>query len=412
MHYYFDVKQPMFRGFTLVNAVMQETYNKRASRAEILQAVNDAALNTIISYFELTRAEGIYANHEELGREAARLLDQSERRKTKGIISEIEYLNVRSLVGEIEQEKEALLGDREVAAIELKKNLRLPPDEPIEIEPVYDTGSYDPKRLEEKGREREEEAGKIKIREARTLDDFIVLAYQHRPDLKMEENKLTATRYAEKIAKGGWLPRSDLSLKMGQDAQTLRPAFERPPFKNEWSVMVETSWNLAGNTLKHNYSNTDTPPSFTTFQGSSGTTRLNNTFSAQLLDGLKQYADVHQAKAQTAEQLKAYEDMEQQTVRDVVEAFYKYRSSLIRLRATAAGMEYRRRGAALSLLKLGKNEIQISEYLEALRELAIQRDDYQTAMADYFDSKAKLNHAVGIQNFVPVDDLADVRMSK
>ena len=68
------------------------------------------------------------------------------------------------------------------------------------------------------------------------------------------------------------------------------------------------------------------------------------------------------------------------------------------------GLDYRTRSLELSKFKLDKNEIEVSEYMGSLQDFTEERDEFHNAMSDYFLSKADLNHAVGIQDFVPVKE--------
>jgi outer membrane protein TolC len=416
--YNFELKQPLFHGFTLVNTVLQENFNRKASRAEIEKAIQQAVFDALSYYFAFNKANEIYKNHVVYAKDAERLASQTEERKEKGLISEIEYLAVQSKYADILEIKELLYSDREIAALDLKKTLRLPPQETIDIEPVYDYSAYQLDRITVFGKTASREAGEAKLTDARTLDDFIVLAYKNRPDLKMEYNKLMANRYAEKATKGGWLPQSDMIMKLGQVRQGYIGADQTgqdyPPFdfNRDYSLGIVTSWNVGGNTLKHEYNNVQAAPTVTQFQGAEGSTKVANTFTAQLLNGLKQFADVRQAQLQVLEQLNIYDETERAAIKEVVEAFYKYRSTLVKLQSASAGLNYYKRSLDLAKLKLDKNDIQISEYMESLQDLIERRDQFHNAMGDYFIAKAQLNHAVGIENFIPFQEILNSETQK
>jgi outer membrane protein TolC len=409
MEYAFELNQPLFKGFALVNTVLKEKYNRKASIAEIHKAVNEAVYDALLAYFELTRATLVYQSHAEMVKAAQKYVKMSAEKKGQGLISEIEHLNVQSIYADIASEKEILNGDKEVADLELKKALRIPPQEHIEILPLYNYSSADLESIKDFGSRVEQEASELRLGSQKTLDDYLILAYQHRSSLKMEESKLIANRYSEKIKRGKYLPEADLSMKMGRTSQYVRQKLEKdpPPFKPDWMINVILSWNLGGNTVKYEYTNTQSAPSVTEFRGGGGKQQLRNTLTYNLLDRLRDYADVKQAELDTLEQLRTYDDTERQVVQEVVEAFYNYRAAVARLRSASKGLDYQSRSAELSKLKLDKNEIEISEYLESLRDFASQRSDFHDAMADYFFSKADLNHAVGIQNFVPIQQLIE-----
>ena len=412
----FDMKQPLFQGFSLVNSVLKVKHNRKAAIEEIQEAVNTAIYDTMLAYFELTRANLVYQNHVDLAEASQRYTEMSDRKKKEGLISEIENLNVQKIHAEVLSERETLWGEKETAALELKKVLRINPQTKINVAPLYGTDSENLKLIENFGREVKIEAGKLKFGDEATLDDFLILAYEHRPDLKVEENLLIANRYAEKAVKGKWLPTSELTLNMGQKRDFMYSGVNpdgspriTPPFGRDFKLMIVNKWNLGGSTMEHNFTREQTAPSVTTFQGGQGTTKTYNSFSAALLDNLEQFEDVKQAELDTVEQLEAYDSAEREAVREVVEAFYGYRSAIIKLQAITKGLDYHERSVQLSKLKLDQNEIQLSEYMETLQDLTTQRDEYHNAMADYFFAKADLNHAVGLQDLVPIHELIDLK---
>ena len=134
-------------------------------------------------------------------------------------------------------------------------------------------------------------------------------------------------------------------MNVGKTAQGFRakPIDAPDKFKQDWELKMETTWNFFGSTAKHEYQRKQTSPSVTDFQGRSGTTKSVNTWTFEILNALEQFADVEEAKMDTAEQLEIYEDTERQVVQEVIEAYYNYNAALIKLRSASVGLDYKKR---------------------------------------------------------------------
>ncbi len=54
--------------------------------------------------------------------------------------------------------------------------------------------------------------------------------------------------------------------------------------------------------------------------------------------------------------------------------------------------------------RLDNNEIEISEYLQSEIDLLREKSELHNALKDYFTAKAALNRAVGIRDFLPIEE--------
>jgi len=68
-------------------------------------------------------------------------------------------------------------------------------------------------------------------------------------------------------------------------------------------------------------------------------------------------------------------------------------------------LEYRKRLRDFSEHRLSKKEIELSEYLQAETDLVREKAELHKALKDYFSARAALNHAVGIQNFLSMQNI-------
>ena len=66
--------------------------------------------------------------------------------------------------------------------------------------------------------------------------------------------------------------------------------------------------------------------------------------------------------------------------------------------------QYRQKLVQVAQNRLQKAEIEISEYLQAELDLAEERARLDRALADLFKAKSKLNRAIGIRDFLPMEE--------
>jgi len=86
----------------------------------------------------------------------------------------------------------------------------------------------------------------------------------------------------------------------------------------------------------------------------------------------------------------------------VKQAYYDYQKAVIQVNSTVKRLEYRKRLRDFAEYRLGKKEVEISEYLQAESDLVREKAELHKALKEYFSAKAALNHAVGIRDFLNV----------
>ena len=242
------------------------------------------------------------------------------------------------------------------------------------------------------------------------MTKLIDLSYGHRPELQVEAAKLQATRLAERVRWGEFLPKAFLSYDFGALGDAYDPATPgspadtsaKPVLKNQWQLMLEMNWNLGGNKVGYTYSRDYRAPNLAAYGGGTNTFIRKNTLDFGVLDGLDAFVNVKQAEVDKLNQVVELEKAEKQVLQDVKQAYYDYQKALIQVNSTVKRMEYRKRLRDFSEYRLSKKEIEISEYLQAESDLVRERAELHKALKEYFSAKAALNHAVGIQDFLNV----------
>lgn len=396
-HWRMKFRIPVFRGGVLWNSLFLEMANLETAKREYDQAVSDLIADVSEGYFEYERAQNVMRDQETLMKKAEEQKKISDQKYEAKIISEIEKLNSDSLYSQAKYDLETAQQEVEIAKLELLKYLNLQQDDPIAVTSLY--------RLEDFKVESLKKGSVITGKSESDLNHLIELAYQNRSDLQVEASKLKATQYAYRVVLGQRLPQFDMLVEFGELAEAFIVDTEDPNHQHEFRFGMEMTWPLLGNTLKYTYDHDQRAPSVTQFQGGTGTRTRSNAFSAQLLDDMGQFSTMIDAKIDNLEQIVELEKTERDVIREVKEAYFNFNKALIQVESSHTRMGYRERLAKLAKHRLDQNEIQISEYIQAEMDYTEERGLLYKALSEFFVSKAKLNKAIGIKDYLPVQAL-------
>jgi len=421
------LKQPVFRGGILWNSVLKEKATLKQNARERDQIISDLVQEVSQAYFEYQRTLLVTEERKGVLDEVNKYGAISLKKWDAKIISEIEYLNVQSLVSQLEYDYQSAIQELELARLELQKFVELDSEDDLDIVRLYDMKSIlqppaagiksasgkdgKQKKVALKDIPMRSPVTEIKIQKPEALLD---IAYQNRPELQMAAARLRAARLEEKIQWGATLPEVNVIINTGKDAQSFNPLFDEfgnntnggtfnPSWRMQYSIGMEFKWNLAGNTTEYTFTNEQRPPSVSTFQGGSGSQTTTNLWKMNLLDGLDVFANTKSAEIDKLEQVVELDKAEKEVIKSVKEAYYDFQRASIQLKSGIQRLTYRERLLRLSKHRLGKNEVEISEYLQAVQEFLNQKVEVHKTLADYYAAKAKLNRAVGRRDFLPLD---------
>lgn len=400
-HWRMKFRIPVFRGGVLWNTLFLEMSNLEVAKREYDKAISDLVAAVSQAYFEYERAQNVFRDQKTLMERAKEQKHISDQKYEAKLISEIEKLNSDSLFSQAQYDLETAQQEVEIAKLELLKYLYLEQNDPIEISSLYSLDHFKIESLKK--------GSVITDNSEGDLNHLIELAYQNRPDLQVEASKLKATQFAYRVVLGQRLPQFDLLVEFGELAEAFLIDTDDPHHQHEFRFGMEMTWPFLGNTLKYTYDHDQRAPSVTQFQGGSGTRTRSNAFSAKLLDDLGQFSSMMEAKVNNLEQIVELEKTERDVIREVKEAYFNFNKALIQVQSAYTRMGYRSRLAKLAKHRLDQNEIQISEYIQAEMDYTQERGLIYKALSDFFLSKAKLNRAIGIKDFLPVEVLEAMR---
>lgn len=396
------LRQPVFRGGVLWNTLFLEWSNLEIAKREYDKAIADLVADVSKAYFEFERAQNTLKDQQTLYEKVKEQKRISDEKYKANLISEIEQLNTDSLHSQAQYDLETAQQEAELAKLELQKFLKLTTHDDIYLTALYDLGELDVDGLRKAGVLPQSTKGESTEGE---LDHLIDTAYQYRPDLQMEASKLKAAQLAYRVALGKRLPQFDFLVEFGELAEAFIVNDKGPHHRHEFRVGMELTWPFAGNTFKYTYDHDQRAPSVTQFLAGAGSRIRTNSFSAAILDDIEQFASMKKARIENLEQVVELEKKEREVVREVKEAYFNFQKSLIQVESAYKRMGYRERLAQREKHRLERNEIQISEYLQAEIAHTEERGLLYKALSEFFLSMAKLNRAIGIRDYLEVEAL-------
>jgi outer membrane protein TolC len=398
-------RQPIFRGGVLWNSLLLGLSNLEVAKRSYDKAISDLVADVSEAYFEYERAQNVLYDQQQLFviiQEQKRISDEKSKVQ---LISEIEELNTDSLYSQGQYDLENAQQELEIALLEIRKFLKLLSGDSFEIKALYDLNAFDVEALRaSKGIQNI--TGTSEGNDE--LESLIDKAYENRPDLQVEAAKLKAVQLAYRLALGRRLPQMDFLVEFGELAEAFLldlPTEDGPNHRHEFKVGMEVTWPVAGNTFKYTYDHDQRGPSVTQFLTGAGSRTRANSFSLGFLDDLGSFATMTEAKINNIEQVVELEKTEREVVREVKEAYFNFNKSLIQVESAYKRMGYRERLVSLAKHRLGVNEVQISEYLQSEMDLVEERSLFYKALSDLFLSKAQLNKALGIRDYLTVEVL-------
>lgn len=404
-NYKVSLTQPIFRGGILWNTLLQEKAGLEAAQKDYVSTIEDLVSEVTTAYLEYNRAYQVVQNQEKTLETLKHYVDISKQKYKAQLISEIENLNVESLYSLNQYDHETSKQELELAKLDLQRYLDIGLDAPVETQSLYNLDNFVSEEKEGDSLKTGDSSNIDQDSPSTKLNELVDLAYQHRAQLQVESSKLDSARLQEKIRLGEFMPKLDLSIdfgKLGEAYKAIRQ--DAPGLRQEFKLLVEMNWNIGGNKASWSYDNDEKAPTVSQFANAAGTTTRGNSFQIGLLDGLSDWVSVKEAEVAKLDQITQLEKAEKEVIHDVKQSYFDYQKAKIRVKSSIQRYNYRKRLNAYSKHRLGKNEIQVSEYLQSEIDVLTETTTLHKALADYYTAEAKLNHAVGIRNYFPLKE--------
>jgi len=398
----YSVSQPLFRGGALWNQVKVEKAHLRVAKEEFKKVYYDITIEVARAYYNLIKAKTMRNEKHQLHKVVNALVAISEEKQLAGLISEIEHLNVQSQDSQIDHDKQAVNEEVELARIDVKKMLHLDIDAYIDV-PLF-TSTYADRiqsEIESAPKRPEEDIENAK------LDELIKIAYQNRPEFKIQKYKVEAASWAEKVENAGWLPAVNLVAERGRKSEAYKIMDNNPIWDDEHHVGVEVKWNFGGNKHKYVYDKNrqGTGVEATDINvAMDGYYDRRNAATIGVFDGLEQFEKTKDAEIKRKEAQLELELSEKDVLSEVKEAYYAFNRALVQLRSVFKRIVYRKKLVELARHRSEINEIQISEYIQAEIDFVNEKNALYQSMLDYSIAKISLNKAIGIRDYITLDE--------
>ncbi|MBU1862331.1 MAG: TolC family protein [Candidatus Omnitrophica bacterium] len=401
-----SVAQPLFRGGAIWNQVKVERAKLRVAKSEYKKVYQDITVEVARAYFSLMKATKMVTLREKLDQISRRAIAISQEKIDANLISEIEHLNVQSQQSQIQHDLESAREEVELNLMEFKKVLHLDIDAFVDVAPFDDT------YVEHiKAKVDNDDSGgtsRSEIEQEQKLDVLTKLAYQNRPEFTIQKDKVEAAVWQEKVATSGWFPQINLLAEVGRKAESYKTINNNPPWDDEHHVGIEFKWNFGGNTSQYTY---DKDRQGTGVEATDVNIAMDgyydrkNTVGLSVLDGLGQFVTTKEAEVARKEALLELELSEKDVMSEVKESYYNYNRALIQLRSIFKRLRYREKLVDLAYHRSEINEIQTSEYMQAETDLVNEKATLYQALVDYSLSIISFNKAVGIKDYIALDEL-------
>ncbi|MCI0596832.1 MAG: TolC family protein, partial [candidate division Zixibacteria bacterium] len=219
-----------------------------------------------------------------------------------------------------------------------------------------------------------------------------------------EASKLEAATFEEKARWGELMPQVDVSMEYGKLGEAFDVQAVEPGLRREFRMSLEINWNAGGNSVGYVFENDTRAPSVSSFAQGAGSETASNTITAGLFDNLSDFVSVKEAEVGKIEQIIKLEEAEKKVVQEVKQSYFDYQKARIQVKSSLQRSAYRQRLARLSKHRLDKNEIQISEYMQSEIDFVKEVATVHRALKDYFSAKASLNHAIGLRDYLPIEE--------
>ena len=369
--YIVEGEQPIYHGGELLYKIKQAKVNLEISNENYRKVRDELVLQVRAAYYDLARAKSDMDYQKELVQEVWPVFEVVGKGKDSGVMTEVQYLNVRSQYNQARFQVIAAQESLSLAKIRLAQVMNVDPNDKFEID--YEL----PLR-------------KVNV----DLEDALNLALENRPELIIQDLTRRSSYYDRAIAKSATGPKVDFTGSYGKAGEAERGVDLNTT--DEWYIGTRVSWPIGGNTAEYNFAESKSAPSVGSFQG---TNLAQHTAKISLLDDFTSVTNDREKRIEYQKARYQYAEARKKVVTDVNEAFYNFQKSLVQLDAANTAIEFREKEALIFKTKQELGEGSFSDFVESQLKLAQARSSHVKALADYYTAVASMNRAIGIEDY-------------
>ena len=223
------------------------------------------------------------------------------------------------------------------------------------------------------------------------LNECLLLAYQNRPELHLQELLNEAGEYELRIAKS----KDDFKIDLTGFYGSSGGAYKTEPLDldDDWYLGIKMSKPLGINTGTYSFTQNQTSPKLGQNERTAGTSQ---TLEFAILDNLSGLSEKQSAYVNLLKAESELVEMEKNVNLEVREAYNNYQKAVFQIKNTKEKIRFREEEVKILELQAALNEVLLSQVLEAKTKLADERALYHQAIASYKTALANLNQAIGL----------------
>lgn len=380
-----DIQQTVFQGGGIVYTMMQAQTNLKIVNKEYARIKNELILQVKKAYYAMAKAKENTRLQKELWGESLRINEIAIKQFESGVGANLEYLNVKSQINQINFQLTAAKGDLEIAELILKQAMNIDAKERIDIYPV-------------------EEFRKVEL----NYDDILADALVRRPEMQINTLMVSYYLYEVKIARSKSWPKIDLlgSFGLAKEEYIAKDAGPDPitgtdsgtdqKLEQQWYAGVKCSVPLWGSTTEYSYTKEVWVPVVASFRG---TETITNSVKFNFLDNLAQFSDKYSADVDLDKARQELLKTKQDVTLEVRESCFNYEKALMQLETAVNKVKYQEGDLELSKFKRQLDEAQDSNVIDSMIKLAQEKYGYVQAISDCHMAIASISKAVGVADY-------------
>lgn len=336
----------------------------------------DLQLKVAELYYDLVKNTFVLDLNKKLFTEISKDFSNSEALFKEGLITEEEYLEIKTRHNQ--SEFQLLSAERDLSLSRFKFIRELGIKEQAEIE-VFENKTVDTS-LVYKSLDLE-------------LDDLVNIAKDQRLEMEIAHLTTESRDMGRKAARKKDSFKVDLTSFWGRSSSYY--STEPEEYNNDWNVMVKFSKSFGPNPLDYNYTNEDTSPKL----GQTDRTK-NEQHSVKLglYTNVERYSRIHEADAEYKKSLKELAETEQQVGLEAYQAFFDYQETALRIRNSQERIKLANQRLSSLSYQHGLNQISLSQLIDARMKVSDEEIAYFQSLADYAIGLYKLDKAIGADN--------------
>ena len=377
--YGIEAEYPVYQGGKLWNAYQQSKVNLNLSRSKYDKVVNDMNYKVSEAYFNVVSAVMNLKLQRELINKVEPILKTAQTRRASGLSTDLEFLNVKSQYNQVQFQLASAERDLSLARVKLEQSMGLDiAKESIEPKEVETDLKFDIISID--------------------LNKCLELAQGYHPDIVVNELLVQSNEYEEKIAKAKDAFKVDLTGFYGRGGSHYKT--EADKMDPDWNIGLKVSKPFGGNTASYSFSKEQTQRKVGQTDRQ-GTQTHSGEFA--ILDAMGTAAEIKEAQIKRHKAENDLLESRRQVNLEVKESYYNYQEAVIQVKNALEKVRYQKEAVKTANLQAQLNEALQSQQLEAEIKLADERSLYIKALSDYNFSLARLNKAIGVEDYFTLE---------